>query len=257
MAAAATATTEAAAAAAAAADAAPIRVAAREGGVRVLEMRAAPDNRFNPRFISAFHAALDAVENDVEARALVTVGLGRFYSNGLDVEWMGAHADEAARFLASFQALLARVLAFPLPTVAALNGHAYAGGLFLALAHDMRVMRGDRGFACLPEVDLGMVLGEGLSQIAAAKLPQPVVLRDAALFGAKFSAAEALRAGMVDQVCEEARVLPEALARASALAARGFARPVLGRLKRDLYASTLRALTEGDTSFVAPPRARL
>ena len=57
------------------------------------------------------------------------------------------------------------MLIFPVPTIAALNGHAFAAGMMLALAHDYRVMRDDRGFLCLPEVDLHMPFAPGMNSI--------------------------------------------------------------------------------------------
>src|SRR5215470_556992 len=125
------------------------------------------ENRFNRPFLDALSKALDDVEKSSGAAALVTVGAEeKFYSNGLDLDWiMGRGQAEGERFVRDFLAFLGRVLAFPVPTVAAMNGHAFAGGGMLALAHDYRVMRADRGFFCLPEVDINLPFAPGMSAL--------------------------------------------------------------------------------------------
>ena len=85
----------------------------------------------------------------------MTSGERQDWCNGLDLEWMAGLQEGAPAFLVRVQELLARVLELGVPSVAALQGHAFAAGAMLALAHDERVMRADRGFFCLPEVDSG------------------------------------------------------------------------------------------------------
>ncbi len=124
----------------------------RDGDVFVLTMRAG-ENRFNRASVNALNEALDTVEASTGPAALVTVGEDKFFSNGLDLTWMaGDGSHEGGRFVGDVMRLLGRFLVLPVPTVAAINGHAFAAGGMLALAHDFRVMRADRGFFCLPEV---------------------------------------------------------------------------------------------------------
>jgi len=118
----------------------------RDGSVFVLTMQAG-ENRLNRPFLDALNRALDTVEASSGPAALVTTGgQEKFYSTGLDLDWLGREGQaEAPRFVESVIALFARVAAFDVPTVAAINGHAFAAGGMLALAHDFRVMRADRG----------------------------------------------------------------------------------------------------------------
>ncbi len=171
----------------------------REGEVFVLTMGNG-ENRFNRGFVTAFNAALDEVERSNGPAALVTVGgEEKFYSNGLDLDWMaGDSRDEARTFLGDVLALLGRVLLFPVPTVAAMNGHAFAAGGMLALAHDFRVMRADRGFFCLPEVDLGLPLAPGMTALVKSRLTL-ATFRDAILTGARIGGTEAAQRGIVDE----------------------------------------------------------
>ncbi len=213
----------------------------RRGAVFVLRMQAG-ENRFNPPFLAALAEALDEVEASSDPAALVTTGEGKFFSNGLDLVWMRGQDPQAiGPFLASFQALLARILAFPLPSVAALNGHAFAGGAMFALAHDFRVMREDRGYFCIPEIDLGLPLAPGLLAILRARMPQPV-LHEAIATGRRYGGPEVVAERIALAAVPEAEVVPRAVERAAALA--GKDRVTLAALKRGLYAETL-ALLEG------------
>src|SRR4051812_33691258 len=152
---------------------APVVVEQRED-VRVLHMTAG-ENRFNPAFLDAADAALDAVEAADGPATLVLTGEGKFFSNGLDLDWMGSAAPGGVEeVVARVHGLLGRLLAFPVGTVAAINGHVFAAGAMLALACDQRVMRADRGFFCLPEADIGIPFTPGMSALIAGRLPQPV-----------------------------------------------------------------------------------
>ena len=84
---------------------------------------------------------------------------------------MASNPDAAESNLRDVHALFARVLAFPAPIVAAMQGHAFAAGAMLALAHDLSVMRGDRGYFCLPEVDLGIPFTAGMNALIRSRLP--------------------------------------------------------------------------------------
>ena len=206
----------------------------------------AGDNRFNPTSIAAWNAALDEVEADESVAALVTTGTDKFYSNGLDLDWMGSLADDeraqSGQMITDTIRLLGRLLSFPIYTVAAINGHAFAGGAMLTLAHDARVMRTDRGFWCLPEVDLGMPLAPGMAAIIQARLT-PQVAHEAVLTGRRFPADEAMTKAIVDAVAPEAEVVRDALALAVTQAARG--RSSIGQLKQDLYGPALAVMAEG------------
>ena len=217
----------------------------RHDAVFLLRMKAG-ENRIHPPFLEALGEALDEVEASQGPAALVTTGEGKFYSNGLDLVWM--RTQEAASlgpFVASFQRVLARLLAFPVPTIAALNGHAFAGGAMFALAHDFRVMREDRGFFCIPEIDLGLPLAPGLLALLRARLPR-TVLHEAIVTGRRYGGAEAAAERIVEAAVAEAAVVPQAIERAAALA--GKDRATLASLKRAIYADTLAVLETG-----APP----
>ncbi len=211
----------------------------RAGSVFVLAMQAG-ENRFNRPFVDVLAGALDEVEGSSGPAALVTTGTEKFYSNGLDLDWlMGPGANEGQAFIGDFLALMGRLLALPVPTVAAMNGHAFAGGAMWALAHDFRVMRADRGYFCLPEVDLGMPFAPGMQALITTKLDSRTA-SDLILTGRRLGAAEALALRVVDEAVAADEVLPRAIARADALA--GKQRAIYGRLKRDLFGHAIERL---------------
>lgn len=215
-------------------------VLTRDGDVFVLRMKSG-ENRFNPEFISAMNGVLDEVEGSSGAAALVTTGEGKFYSNGLDLNWLAQqeHAD-AMQFLATVLGLFARLVAFPVATCAAVNGHMFAGGAMLALTHDWRVMRSDRGFFCLPEIDLGMPLAHGMRSLLKEKLAKRV-FRDTVLTGGRYAAEECLALNIVDDVAGEAGVLAAAIERLRPLAGKN--RQACAALKRGMYEELLADLT--------------
>lgn len=211
----------------------------RRGPVFVLTMRGG-ENRFNRSFVDAFNAALDEVERSTGPAGLVTTGEEKFYSNGLDLNWMaGDGAAEGFVFVNDVVKLMARFLALPLPTAAAINGHAFAAGAMLALAHDYRVMRADRGFFCLPEVDIKIPLTPGMTALIKERFG-PRLLRDTILTGARVGGTDAARREIVDEAVPVDEVLPRAVAHVAALAEKD--RGTMGALKRGLYAETLRAM---------------
>jgi enoyl-CoA hydratase/carnithine racemase len=208
------------------------------GAVAVLRL-CSGENRFRPDSLAAIAAALDEVEADETTGALVLTGDGKFFSNGLDLEWMVANSGGRETVLPAVQALLARLMTFPTVTVAAVNGHAYAGGAMLALSCDFRVMRADRGYLCLPEVDLGLPFTVGMTALLRARMT-PATATAAMVFGSRYNGPEALAAGLVEEAVAEAEVLPAAARRAAALA--GKDRQALRTIKERLYAEPTAAL---------------
>jgi enoyl-CoA hydratase/carnithine racemase len=215
----------------------------KEGDVFILTMQSG-ENRFNRTFIEAMNRALDIVEKSSGPAALVTVGgEEKFYSNGLDLAWLaGDGSKERPQFIDSVLKFLGRLLGFPVPTVAAVNGHAFAAGAMLALAHDFRVMRADRGFFCLPEVDIKIPIAPGMMALIKSQL-SPKALRPSILGGARIGGIEAKEMAIVDEAVPIEQVLPRAMARAASLA--GKDRKIYGTIKRSLYKEAIALLESG------------
>ena len=216
----------------------------RADGVLVLDL-GADENRFNPPWLTEVGALLDEVEAAAGPKALVTHAGGRFWSNGLDLTWLGENPEEAAGFVDDVHALLARVLSFPVPAVAALQGHVFAAGAMLALAHDGRVMRADRGFFCLPEVDIAIPFTPGMAALIQARLG-PQTAHEAMTTGRRYGGEQAAAAQVVDAAVPADDVLPVAVERAAALT--GKAGPTLGAIKEQMYAGPLTLLRTRSTA---------
>jgi enoyl-CoA hydratase/carnithine racemase len=215
------------------------------GAVTVLRMEAG-ENRFNPDTLGAIEAALDGLERSEEPAALVITGEGKFFSNGLDLEWMGAAPPGGAEdVLRRVHVLFARLLVFPTAVVAAINGHAFAAGAMLALACDARVMREDRGYFCLPEADIGLPFTPGMTALLQARLPAASA-HEAMLTARRYGAQDALAAGIVDAAEPAEQVLEAAVERAAALV--GKPRATVAAIKRGLYGGAV-AILEAPVSL--------
>jgi Delta3-Delta2-enoyl-CoA isomerase len=210
----------------------------REGDVFVLRMRAG-ENRFSLDWLDGLNRTLDEVEQTDGPIALVTTGEGKFYSNGMDLDWLASAPARAGEYLRMIYRVLGRVLSFPAITVAAVNGHAFGGGAQLAIAHDFAVMRADRGYWCMPEADLGLPLTPEYMSLLRAKLPGST-LHEALVTGRRYGGPDALAAGIVSQVASEDQVLPQSIKLASALA--GKHRPTLAEHKRLMYGEVIKTL---------------
>lgn len=211
---------------------------AREADVFVLTMDN-EENRMNQPWLDAMNQALDEIDGTPDAGALVTTGEGKFFSNGLDLEWLMSPGADMLRFVADVERLLARVLAAPFITVAACNGHTFAAGAMLALCHDFRVMRSDRGFFCLPEVDIRIPFTPGMNSLIMSRMTITAA-HEVMVTGKRFGGEEAERLHIVHRAVAADEVLPTALALAAEYG--GKDRNTLGTIKQRMYDETIRLL---------------
>jgi enoyl-CoA hydratase len=188
----------------------------REGAVTVLRLQHGKANALDVELCGALGDALVAAERAGEA--LVLTGSGTIFSAGVDLFRMleeGPGYLEA--FLPALDALLERLFTYPWPVVAAVNGHAMAGGWIVAAACDYRVMTTGRGKAGLPELQVGVPFPPiALETVRFATPPSPL---QAMLFGGRlYGGDEALAAGLVEEAVPPEQVVARALAAAESLA---------------------------------------
>jgi enoyl-CoA hydratase/carnithine racemase len=212
----------------------------RDGDVRVLHL-GEDENRFTVEWVGEMRAHLAEVAAMPAPVALVTVARGKFWSNGLDLDWLTANLDQAQTYVGEAQGLLNDMLTLPVPTVAAIQGHCFAAGAMLALAHDWRTMRADRGFFCLPEVDINIPFSEGMDALIRAKLT-PAVALEAMTTGRRYGGGDAATADIVTAAVSEDEVLTRAIEIALPLA--GKAGATLGTIKARMYAEVTQMLAK-------------
>jgi len=198
------------------------------------------ENRFTQAWMAEVEKALEAVVAD--PAPLVATAEGKFFSNGLDLEWVMANLSDLPDYTARVQAIFARILTLPVPTAVALNGHAFGAGAMLAMAFDWRLMREDRGYFCFPEVDIQIPFTAGMAALIQSKLTARAAI-DSMTTGRRFGAAEAVAAGIVDAAAPESELLETAIARVAPLA--GKSADTLGKIKSTMYADAVRALADG------------
>ncbi|MFE3026444.1 enoyl-CoA hydratase-related protein [Nocardia tengchongensis] len=196
------------------------------------------ENRFSPEVLNAIDEHLDTVLID-GADALITTASGKFYSNGLDLDWLSAHGERAEWYVAQVQTLLARLLTFPVPTAAALPGHAFGAGAMLALAHDYRVMRADRGYFCFPEADIRIPFSRGMAALIQAKLT-PRSAMASMTTGRRFGGPDALAYDLVDATADLDTLTDTAAALLAPIGAKDQA--TLGAIKTTMFADAVSAL---------------
>lgn len=210
----------------------------RDGGLFILTMNDG-ENRWNTNFVRAYAKALDEVEASDGPAALVTTSSSdKFFSNGLDLEWISTKGEhrggDRSVFGAEFMALMGRIITLPVPTVAAINGHAFGAGFMAALCHDVRIMRADRGFVCANEMQLGMVIPRPELALFRHKLPAHVFFETVQL-ARRWAGPDALVAGIVSQTAGAEDLLAAARQRASDLAPLGANRAAFGAQKESIF----------------------
>ncbi|WP_063008991.1 enoyl-CoA hydratase/isomerase family protein [Nocardia kruczakiae] len=212
----------------------------RHGHVHVLDLGDG-ENAINPAWLDAVESHLDVVTAHDGPAALVTTASGKFWSNGLDLQWLMAHSEQIPAFSGRVQTLFARMLTMDVPTVAAVQGHAFGAAAMLALAHDQRVMREDRGYFCFPEIDIQIPFSDAMCDLITAKLTSATA-HESMTTGRRYGGPEAVTAGLADVAVPQTQVFGEALARAEALAPK--AGQTLGLIKARLYRHAVASLRE-------------
>lgn len=173
-----------------------------QDSIAVLTMNTA-ENRHNPEFLAEFSQHLDQIEADQSIKSIIlTSASEKNWSLGIDLAWMSQPTNTPeviSGFMTELAGLLKRLVIFPMPIIAALNGHTYGNGSVLACACDFRFMKSDKGFFCFPEVDVLVPFVPSMFPLINKAIPQAFFNR-LAMTGQRVGAQELLDNQVVEAI---------------------------------------------------------
>ena len=210
-------------------------------------------NRMNKIFAQDFLRCLDQVEADAQVKAMILTALDeKNFSLGVDVEWIGERLAAQQRqdiidFMYGMNEVFKRLLLFPVPVIAAINGHAFGNGAILSCACDFRFMRKDKGFFCFPEVDIGIPLLPGMIALVRKAIPE-YMFNHMLLSGQRMTAVDLEHANVLVKACENRDDLfKEAMAFAAGFDKK---RGIFREVKKRIHKKVIRTMDEQDPEFI-------
>lgn len=237
----------------------------KRGNIFILTLTGSGEHRLNPSLLDAIESALHQIRAENSApSALVTTSEGKFFSNGYDLAWAKSAGPESSgdrlRLMSSkLKSLVANLVSLPMPTIAAVTGHASAGGYILALSHDYILMRKDRGFLYMSELDIDLVIPPWFMAVVHCKIGSPIARRDVVLRAKKLTAREAVEYGVIDSAHDSAgETVAAAIRFGEELTRRKWDGNVYGEIRMRLLSEVLAATGLEDTEEqVNTTRSRL
>ena len=216
-----------------------IEVESQEG-IALLRFARPPANTIELKSARALEETLARLQADASVRALVITGQGAFFSAGLDLKVVPTYdRSQQEAMVMAINRLLGHLYGLPIPTVAAVNGHAIAGGLVLALVCDQRIGRSGDYKLGLTETRVAIPYPLVAMAVVRAELT-PAAARRLVLLARSGGPEEALADGLLDELRPAEALLPRAVELARELAA--LPRAAYGRIKRQLRAPTLESI---------------
>ncbi|REL30433.1 enoyl-CoA hydratase/isomerase family protein [Thalassotalea euphylliae] len=222
------------------------------GSVAILTMNNG-ENRHNPEFAAEMKAQLSAVLANENHKALIISSSDeKSWSLGIDTDWLMPAMQQKQyaqiqTFMYDMDEVFKTLLLFPIPVIAAINGHAFGNGAILSCACDFRFMRSDRGFFCFPEVDLSIPFLPGM--IAFVKKAMPYYrFNEMKLTGRRVGAPELASDHVIEQACDDNEDL-----QAKVLAfAQGFdkKRAIFGEHKKRLHKEIIAVIDEENKPLI-------
>lgn len=189
-------------------------------GIAVLRLDHGKANALDTELLQALEATFRELEEAAPSPdAVVLTGTGGIFSAGVDLfRVLEERAGYLDAFLPTLSRAVRRLFGFPRPVVAAVNGHAIAGGCILACACDLKVMADGEGRIGVPELRVGVPFPVAPLEVLRFAAP-PQHLQKLAYLGRTYGPAEALTWGLVDEVAPAEGLLARAVEAARQLAA--------------------------------------
>ena len=214
------------------------------------------ENRQNLDFAKTLNAMLDEIIADKSITALIiTSNDEKNFSQGIDVVWIMDNMQKnnhqpVTDFINEMDNVFKKLLLYPVPVIAAINGHAFGNGSIMSCACDFRFMRSDRGFFCFPEVNIGIPFRWGMNAFVKKAIPLHI-LSQMQFTGNRYTAPELEKHNIIVKACaNQEDLMASAIAFAKTLQKK---RGILGEMKRRLYNDIIKVL---DADFM-PPSAKI
>ena len=183
------------------------------GDIGIISIDRPPVNAINPELVSSLSQALDSFKSDDNINGVVMQGRDGIFSAGLDITHLFPKDREYIdSFWKDFSTLLVNMFSFPKPLYSSIGGHCPAGGTVMVIMSDYRIMSKGNYVIGLNEVDVGLTVPYGIGMV----FQYVVGMRNAEelLLKAKLiSPDEALRVGLVDELCDPETLLDTTLER--------------------------------------------
>jgi len=226
-----------------------------EGSVAVVTLQGG-ENRFNPDFLNDYLKTLDEIEFKTDAVAMVvTSGHEKIFSNGIDLDWLlpfiqNKDTAVSKSFFYLLNRVFKRTLTYPLITIAAMNGHVFAGGAIWSCAFDFRFMRSDRGFFCFPEADLGIPFLPGMISLLRKAIPSQI-MEEMVYTGVRLTADQCAAHHIVKEACHIDQLMEKTMSFAKNLKNN---RAYVKEMRHRMYKDILYALEVEDITYIESER---
>ena len=214
------------------------------------------ENRQNLVFSKTLNTMLDEIIADKSITALIiTSNDAKNFSQGIDVEWIMGQMQKnehqpVVDFINEMDVVFKKLLLYPVPVIAAINGHAFGNGSIITCACDFRFMRSDRGFFCFPEVNIGIPFRWGMNAFVKKAIPLHI-LSQMQFTGNRYTAIELERYNIIVKACaNQEELMASTIAFAKTFQKK---RGIFSELKKRLYADIIKIL---DDDFM-PPTAKI